>query len=164
MTRIEWATATAAFARPRRAASRRYCAARYVPFARPAACAAWTRHARSQGLPFARLAAATLACALVVAGAQPGPGGQMLGAPEAAHVGADLGHQRLGHGPANAGNRVQPRDRVFNGSHPLGDLGAYPSEGLVEEIDVRQLLGDQKTLVGLETPGQGLLQLRELLP
>ena len=51
MRKMLWATATAAFLVPRRAVSRRNCAARYV-LVRLAACAASTSAVRNHRLPF----------------------------------------------------------------------------------------------------------------
>src|SRR5205807_6041842 len=67
-------------------------------------------------LPISALAGAAAAApagALVVAGAQPGPGGQVPGGREAAHVDPDLGHDRLGGPLADAGDGVQSPDRVL---------------------------------------------------
>ena len=146
MTRMVWPTATAAFALPRLAANRRYWAAREVPFARAAACAAWTRSARRQGLPLRVLPLRRIAQgapgALVVAGAHPGPRGQVVGRREAGELGADLGHERFGDGAADAGDRVQAGDRLLDRPQALGDLGAHAGDALIEEVDVGQLLGD----------------------
>ena len=51
MTRMEWPRATAAFFLPRRAVSRRYCAARLVPRPRPSDWADSIKAARNQTLP-----------------------------------------------------------------------------------------------------------------
>ena len=49
---------------------------------------------------------------------------------------------------ADPGDRVQPRDRLVTRAQPLGDLGAHPGDGRLQEVDVGQLLGDQEALVG----------------
>ena len=80
-----------------------------------------------------------------------------------ASVGADLGHQRLGRRAPDAGDRVQPRDRVLVRAQALGDLGADPGDRRVEEVDVGQLLGHQEALVRPDAPDQRPLQLGDLL-
>jgi len=42
-----------------------------------------------------------------LAGAEAGPGGEMAGAGEAAHVGSDLGQQHLGGAAVDAGDAVE---------------------------------------------------------
>ncbi len=88
MVRMVCPTATAARFFPRRATSRWNCAVREVGdfFPRPAAWARLTKAARSQATAFAGLGTGALAGALVVAGAHPRPGGQMLRRGEAAQV------------------------------------------------------------------------------
>ena len=76
---------------------------------------------------------------------------------------ADLRHQRLGDGAPDAGDGIQPRDRVLVRAHALGDLGADPRDRLVQEVDVGQLLGHQEALVRPDASRQRPLQLGELL-
>src|SRR5215207_11081843 len=92
MTRIARPTATAARLFPRRGV-------RGLDAQRP-----------PPGAALARLPAASFARALVVPGAHPGPGREVIGAGEARHIGPDLGDQRLGDVPADAGDRVQVGD------------------------------------------------------
>jgi hypothetical protein len=65
----------------------------------------------------------------------------MLRTREAREIRANLGHQRLGEGTPDTGDGIQSRDRVLVGAHALSDLGADPSDALVQEVDVGQLLG-----------------------
>src|SRR3954452_25553617 len=60
----------------------------------------------------ARLAGAAFAGGLVVAGALPGPRGELFGGWAAAHVDAGLGDDRLGGAPLNAGDRAQQLNGV----------------------------------------------------
>src|SRR5215213_320269 len=59
-----------------------------------------------------------LAGALVVARAEAGPGEQVAGGGEAAHVGADLGDDGPGGGVADAGDGAQQADRVTERVEP----------------------------------------------
>src|SRR6266516_3007548 len=74
---------------------------------------------------FAGPATAPLPGALVLAGRQTRPGGQLAGAGEAGPVGPDLGQQRLGSGAAHAGDSVQPPHLVDHRGQPGVDLGAH---------------------------------------
>src|SRR6185437_15234620 len=69
---------------------------------------------------------------LVLAGAQPGPGDQMSGSREAAHITADLGEDRGCRQQADARDRTKAGDQVAKGRLSGGRL-------LVHAVD---LLGD----------------------
>src|SRR3954467_795434 len=77
--------------------------------------------------PFAQPGGASLAGALVVARAEPGPGDQVAGGREAAHVGADLGDDDLRGQVTEAGDGAQQPDRLTErveiAVHLLVDLG-----------------------------------------
>src|SRR6266852_1510291 len=91
-----WPTATAAFLAPRLADSRRYWGGQIcLLVARRGMCSLDQRGAQP-GAALARLAAALLASAFVVARAHPRPGHQMVSRREASHVSADLGKQHFG--------------------------------------------------------------------
>ena len=76
----------------------------------------------------------------------------MLGAGEAGEIGTDLRHQRLGHGATDAGDGIQPCDRLLIGLHALRDLGTDPGDGRLQEVDVGHLLGHQEALVRPDAP------------
>ena len=100
---------------------------------------------------FARAAAATLACRLVVPRTHPGPRRLMSVASKAAHVPAGFRPQHLCGAPIHSGNRVEPADLLLKGAQSLLDLTAEPFDGSFQIIDLRQMLGDQKALMGLQS-------------
>src|SRR5439155_9700339 len=59
----------------------------------------------------AGVSGAGFACGSVVAGALAGPAGEVPGAGEAAHVGADLGQDYFGGAPLHAGDRAEQLNR-----------------------------------------------------
>jgi hypothetical protein len=83
---------------------------------------------------------------------------------EAAHVRADLGDQNLGHAAADSGNRIHSFDDRVERADSLGDLGADAVDALVQCIVVRQLLGQQKALVGTCAAGNCPLKTGTLIP
>src|SRR5438270_5629289 len=95
----------------------------------------------------ARLALLPFAGTLVVARTHPRPRVQMLGAREAAQVGADLREQHLGGDPPDARDGVQALNGRLQRAQALRDLGAHLLERLVQKVDVRQLAGEQEMLV-----------------
>jgi hypothetical protein len=82
---------------------------------------------------------------------------------EAGHLRAHLGHQHLRGPLANAGDGIQPGDRVGTGARPRRDRGADLLDARVEERQVVQLLGDQEALVRPDAASQGLAQRGQLL-
>ena len=108
MTRIECPTATAAFLLPMRLASRQYWADREVSRLRAAAQAHPGEHLPSQRLPLVGLPERRLPPVRLLPGKRVRPGGQVPGGGEHAHVGADLGDDRLRSPLADPGNGVQP--------------------------------------------------------
>jgi hypothetical protein len=167
MTRILCPTATTARFLPLRGSKRRYWAPKYVALVRPAACAASTSAARSQGLPLrvrlTRPPTAALAGAFVVAWRHTCPRRQVGGGWEACHVHADLGHEHFGGAPTDARNGVEQRHGLLKRAHALRDLGVHQRDEVVQEVDVRQLLCNQEALVGLKLAGKRLLELGHLL-
>ena len=81
---------------------------------------------------------------------------------EAAHVGADLGDQDLSGAPTHPGDGVQVGDGRLERTDPLGDLAADVLDGLVEEGQVGQLLGQQEPLVRGDPAGERPHQLGDL--
>jgi hypothetical protein len=121
-----------------------------------------------EGCPQPRIALGGLAAALaftstlVIARTHPCPRGQVPIGGEAAHIRADLGQYRLRHAPSHSRDRLQSLNCFSERVHPLGDLCAQPFDGLLEKVDVCQLLGEEEALVRSRTSPQGLLQLRDL--
>ena len=66
----------------------------------------------------------------------------MAGGRESGHIHADLSDQCLGHIPANPGDGIQLVHHGVQRAQALRDLLAQAVDGLIEEVDVRQLLGD----------------------
>src|SRR5215213_6774439 len=70
---------------------------------------------------FAQTGRTAVACAFVVAGAQPGPRDQVPRARETGHVEADLGHDHLRAEVADTGDRAQQADGGTKGLNRSGD-------------------------------------------
>ena len=104
---MEWRRAPVALPGPRRLRKRAYWALRYVPLLREAALADSVSGVRSHFEPGRGLPERRLPVRLVVAGALPGPGGEVGAGGEDAHVDAELGDQHLGGRAADAGDRLQ---------------------------------------------------------
>src|SRR6266540_2609905 len=64
--------------------------------------------------------------------------------------------------PPYSRDGIEPVELFFVGTHALLDLRVHVLDCVVQEIDMRQLLSDEKTLVGPHLPAQRLLQLRNL--
>src|SRR5918995_2207564 len=114
------------------------------------------------GIALGGFTASAFAPALVVARTHPCPGGQVLIRGEAAHLGTNLGQYRFRRAPSHSRDRLQSLNCFSERAHPLGNLRAQPFDGLLKEVDVRQLLGNEKALVRSETSPKSLLQLRDL--
>ena len=81
---------------------------------------------------------------------------------EAAHVGADLGDDHLGGGPADPADLIQPVDR-WGERGDLGlDLGLQLGDVGAGLVDAAKHLGQQEPVMVAEVAGEGLLQLAEL--
>src|SRR3954462_5909952 len=102
---------------------------------------------------------AALAGALVVAGTEPGPGDQVAGGREAAHVDADLGDDDLRGQVTDAGDGAQQPDRLTErveiAVHLLVDLG----DGGLQGIDLTQVQAQQEAVALGDAAGQGGPQL-----
>src|SRR5215207_8397756 len=92
------------------------------------------------GIALGGLPASALAPALVVARTHPRPRGQVPIRGEAAHLGTNLGQYRLRRAPSHTWDRLQSLNCFSERVHPLGDLRTQLLDGLLEEVDVRQLL------------------------
>src|SRR5215204_4950445 len=68
------------------------------------------------------------------------PRGQVPIRGEAAHLGTNLGQYRLRRAPSHTWDRLQSLNCFSERAHPLGDLRTQLLDGLLEEVDVRQLL------------------------
>ena len=112
---------------------------------------------------FARAAGATFTCRFVVPRTHAGPRRQMAGASKAAHVPAGFRPQYFCRAPVHSGNGVEPRDLLLKRAQSLLDLMAEPFDSSFQIIDLRQMLGDQKALMGLQSTRERLYQLLPLL-
>src|SRR5919199_5669043 len=112
------------------------------------------------GVALAGLATQAFASALFITGAHAGPRGEMGSAREAAQVGADLSQQYFGGAASDPRDAIQTVDLVLKRLQPVGYLLTQPSDRLIQEIDVRQLLGHEEALMGSEATSQGTLELR----
>ena len=83
---------------------------------------------------------------------------------EAAHVGAQLGHDHLRGHPSNAVDRVEADQLVFEWAQALGDLGTQVGDDLVEVVDVAQLLSNQEPVMGAEPSDQRSFEVGDLVP
>src|SRR5262245_57677225 len=81
-------------------------------------------------------AGAMLARALMVAGAEAGPAGGVLGGGEDAHVRPEFGDEDLGGALVHAADRVQTPEQLGEGRHGAIDLGAHGLDGLVQVVDM----------------------------
>src|SRR5579875_2926558 len=118
-----------------------------------------------QRLPQVRIAlagggTAPLAGALVAAGTQLGPTGQMAITREATHVHPDGRDDLLGAPLAHARNGIQPVQLILKRAQALLDLGTHPLNGLIQLGDVLQLEAEQRPLV---LPHAAFQRRRELL-
>src|SRR5215813_11482646 len=111
---------------------------------------------------FARAAGTPLSCRLVVSGTHPRPRRQMAGASKASHVPASFCPQHFCCAPVHSGNGIEPGHLLLKRAQFLLNLAAEPFDSSLQIIDLRQMLGDQKALMGLKTTRQRLYQLRVL--
>jgi hypothetical protein len=86
------------------------------------------------------------------------------GTREATHVRADLGDQDLGNAAPDTGDRIHSLDDWLEQADPLGNLGADAIDALVQRVAVRQLLGEQETLMGTHARIDSPLQAGALVP
>ena len=82
---------------------------------------------------------------------------------KAGHLYPYLCHQHFCCPSAYARHCVQPGQRLVKRAHSLLDLGTHLLDGVVQKVNVGQLLCHQETLVGTETSFKSPLQLPYLL-
>src|SRR4030043_307742 len=109
------------------------------------------------------MAAALLAGALVVAGAEAGPGGEMSVGGKTGDVCSHLGQDRLCGASADAGNSLEVGEGMVKRAKALLDLAAEAANGLIQVGDMGQVLADHQPLVVTDLSLQRPLQLRLLL-
>jgi hypothetical protein len=112
---------------------------------------------------FAHAARAAFAGGFVMAGATPGPRGEMPRGREAGHVGPDLGQDDFGGAPVDTREGVEQLDLRRQRGEALLDLPRQPLDGVLEVLNVREQFPDDERMVRAEAPLQGLAQLGELL-
>ena len=111
------------------------------------------QHRTQPAITATGLAAAALASALMIAGAQAGPARKMRGAGEAAHIGTDFGHHDLSGSPLNA----RDRDQTFNrrgerGQQLLDPLVEFPV-GFLDIVDIGQQAAYHEAMMRPEATG-----------
>src|SRR5262249_49254799 len=112
---------------------------------------------------FTRAPSAALTRRFVVPRAHAGPRRQMQSTRKAAHVPAGLRPEHLCRAPAHSRNGVEPADLLLKRAQSLLDFTAEPFDRSFQIVDLRQMLGDQKALMGLQPTRERLYQLRTLL-
>src|SRR5918994_916226 len=147
-----WATATDALLGPRRAARRRYWAAKEVFFVLAAARAASIRDRPSQRFPFTDAAARRLPLAgrLVGPGRHARPRRELTCCGEHGHIAAGLRDEHLGGGTAPTRDAAQQSDGRLERRDALGDVLAQCVDGRVKERDV-------PSVVPVDEPRNGVL-------
>src|SRR5690348_7999617 len=78
---------------------------------------------------------------------------------ETFHISAYLGEQDLGRSPTDTRDRIKPLGLIKKRLEPPSNLLTELLDDLVEAIQVRQLLAEQKLLMRAHLPGQGTFQL-----
>src|SRR5579859_3822534 len=114
-------------------------------------------------VPVPDRAGASLSPRLVVAGAKLRPGGERLVIGPMAHVGADLGQDRLGGDRTDSGDRLQRRHGRLKRAHSGLYLGADLLDPGLQEVDVPEQALDHRALVLVDRPFQGQPQRGPLL-
>jgi hypothetical protein len=92
------------------------------------------------GVAVTGVAAEVSAAARGVARAHARPGGQMLGAGEAAHVRANLGDEHLRSAPGDTGDRREQRDRLPLSGQARFQLSVDARDGRIQLVEVGELL------------------------
>ena len=83
---------------------------------------------------------------------------------KAAHVTAELGDDRLGGAAGDPRDGVEARDRLGLGGGARRDAAITGRDGLVEEFDVPQELGEQEAVMGRDAPSERLGERRAFAP
>src|SRR5213593_4584938 len=82
----------------------------------------------------------------------------MARAGEARHVCPQFGQDYFSQTPLDADDRFQARQLRFIGAQALGNLVTRTDNGLVQGLDMLQMLTDQEPMVFFEQTREGLLQ------
>lgn len=116
------------------------------------------------GVALARPPGALPPGALVVAGGETGPRGEVVRGRELGHVGADLRHQQLRRTTPDAGDGVEQRDDclLLIGDARLGDLVVETRDRLLVRVELRQQRREQEAVMRPDPPAAGLRQRRAL--
>src|SRR6516225_11391291 len=115
-------------------------------------------------IPLPSLATQALATTFVVARTHPGPGGEMLGAGETAHIGADLRDENLGRPLTDPRNRIEEGDGFLVRRQSLVNFCTKARDRLVQVLQRAQVLGQQEAMVRCHASCQGFLELVTLGP
>src|SRR5438445_7890835 len=109
------------------------------------------------------LSGAMLPGTLVVAGTERSPAGEVPGAREDAHVDADLSDHHL-RGPLfHTGDRTDPLQVLGKGGEKQANLLADGLDGLLDVVDMRQDLAEEKGVMRAKAPTERLPEGGELL-
>src|SRR6266508_1021093 len=100
------------------------------------------------GVAVAGFAGEASVAGLVGAGADRGPGDEVLAASEDAHVDAALGDQHLRGAQLDAGDGADQLDELGVGGGCRLDAGVEGEDGVVEGVDLGEQTGDQDAVVG----------------
>ena len=111
------------------------------------------------GIPFPGLATESFAAALLVARADAGPRGQVLGTGRAGGVDPNLGQDRCGGGGLDPRYPLNQHHRFLKGKEPLFKFLLNLGQRFLQEINVGQDLLEQEPMVWLDASVQRLSQL-----
>src|SRR3954469_19529723 len=103
-----------------------------------------------------------LACALIAAGANAGPGGKVVDAEEDAHVGADFGDDDRGDQPIDPGDGHQQGHFGAIGQQSFADPRVEGSNIRFDRRDAAKLHREQEAVMLFDAAGEGLNQLGAL--
>src|SRR5206468_593101 len=74
------------------------------------------------------------------------------------HVAAEFGRDHLGRAAGDAGDRVEPGERIGVRGGARLDLAIAHGDGAVEELDVAQEMVEEEAVVGRDAPGERLAE------
>ena len=77
---------------------------------------------------------------------------------EPRHVAAEFGRDHLGRAAGDAGDRVEPGERIGVRGGARLDLAIAHGDGAVEELDVAQEVVEEEAVVGRDAPGERLAE------
>ena len=161
---IECLTAPSAFLCPRRGRSRGVLGGEVGVFAAGRGERGFLERPVEPFGAVAGLPGAAFAGGLVVAGALPGPGRELFGGREDAHVDADLGDDAFGGAPLHAGDRAQQLNGFLERGDLLRDHLGQRADLLIEEVDVRQDRSDPQRVDPVKAALQRLPERWDLDP